>query len=91
MAQAPRKRTKATPAATRPPLTEADAVALATNGIRGLVDLPPNVTPVVEMRPDQITVTFPTTLEPGVRGADFHARVTIDPKTGTVSQILGGH
>ena len=34
-------------------------------------------------------VTFKTVLKPGTLGADYHAQVTLDSKTGKVLKVLG--
>lgn len=70
--------------------SDAQAIALARQACAGKVAVPADVEPSVARRGDMVVVTFPTSLPPGTRGADYHARVTIDTSTGRVVEVLGG-
>lgn len=72
------------------PLTDEQAIGAAIAAIEGKADIPPGVTPHVDRGSGQIVITFPTSHPTGIRGADFHARVTLDEATGHVTQVLGG-
>ena len=72
------------------PISSARAVEIARAALPGKVDLPADARAEVERRGERYVVTFPITLPPGVRGADYHARVTIDASSGAVLEILGG-
>jgi hypothetical protein len=72
------------------PLTDEQAVRTAIAAIEGKAEIPPGVTPRVDRHGGQIVITFPTSHPVGVRGADFHAQVTLDEATGHVTQVLGG-
>lgn len=71
-------------------LSDARAIDLARQACTNRVAIPPGVVPAVERSGDRVVVTFPTTLAPGTRGADYHARVTLDAASGRVIEILGG-
>ena len=64
-----------------------EAVRIARQAVDGVLDVPDDSPAEVAC---ELTVTFPTDLEPGVRGPDHHARVTIDGVSGEVIEILGG-
>jgi hypothetical protein len=72
------------------PLTDDQAVQVARAAIAGKADIPSGVVPRVERQAGRIVVTFPTSHPLSVRGADFHAQVTLDQATGQVTQVLGG-
>ena len=72
------------------PLTAENAVQIARRAVAELATIPPDVTPTVDERGDEIVVTFPTNHPVGVRGADFHAQVTINKTSGVVQRILAG-
>ena len=74
----------------REPISPSRAIEIARAALPGKVDLPRDARANVERRGDRYVVTFPVTLPPGVRGADYHARVTVDAVTGKVVEILGG-
>ena len=69
---------------------EAVYVASALAAIQGKVDVPPGTKPVVCKAGDYTVVTFPTNLQEGMPGSDYHARVTLDTRTGRVVDIYGG-
>lgn len=71
-------------------ISEERAIELARQACVGKVEIPADVRPSVVQRGPSLLVTFPTTLAPGTRGADYHAQVTIDAATGRVIEILGG-
>ncbi len=73
------------------PISDEQAVQLARQASRGKLEIPENVTPIVERTQDHCIVTFPMKHPPGVRGADFYARVTINLQSGEVENILSGH
>jgi hypothetical protein len=65
-------------------------VASALAAIQGKVDVPPGIEPLVYRGRDYSVVTFPTNLREGMPGADYHARVILDTRTGRVVDIQGG-
>jgi hypothetical protein len=72
-------------------MSKEKAEELARKEIEGKINIPPN-TPV-EVRTDNdgnYVVTFKTVLKPDERGADYHAQVTVDGKTGKILNILSG-
>jgi hypothetical protein len=71
------------------PIPRERAIDLTRRALAGKVDLPPAAPVTVELRGDRYVVTFPIPPRPGVRGADYHARVTLDAATGAVLEILG--
>jgi hypothetical protein len=71
-------------------ISDQRAVELARQACAGKVELPGDVAPSVVRSAGRVVVTFPTTLAPGTRGADYHARVTLDEASGRVVQVLGG-
>lgn len=70
-------------------LSRKKAIALAKRAIRGKVSYPPDTPIEVRERGKETIVTFKTVLKPGTLGADYHAQVTLDSKTGKVVQVLG--
>lgn len=72
------------------PLTADEAVQIARRAVDELATIPPEVTPTVDDRGDELIVTFPTGHPETVRGADFHAQVVIHKGSGVVQRILGG-
>jgi hypothetical protein len=86
-----RERKKAmTEARRKEAATDSGAVRLALAAVSERTEVPAGVTPVVRRDEDEVVVTWPTNHPVGVRGADFHAQVTIDAATGEVKQVLGG-
>jgi hypothetical protein len=73
------------------PLTQEDAVQRARATAVDKVHIPNDAAAVVEQTPEAFVVTFPIQLPPGIRGADFHARIWIDRRSGRATKILGGH
>lgn len=71
-------------------LSDSEYIENALIAVEGMVDVPADSSPNVEHRSGAVVVTWPTDHPPGVRGADFHAQVTLDPDTGEVRQIMGG-
>ena len=70
-------------------LTHGDAAQLARRAAAEIANIPPEVTPIVDERGDELVITFPTNLPVGVMGAHFHAQVVINKKSGVVARILG--
>lgn len=66
------------------------AIQIAREAIEGLVELSSPADVQVERHGTAFTVTFPRRNPPGVRAADYDARVTIDAQTGAVVEVLGG-
>jgi hypothetical protein len=54
------------------------------------MDLRRSGQPIVLLRGDHYAVTFPTVLPPGVRGADYVAKVTLHGRTGEILDVLVG-
>ena len=71
-------------------ISETRAVELARAACAGKAEIPAGVKPLVTNEGGRIVVVFPATLPPGTRGADWHAKVTLDAKTGAVIEVLGG-
>lgn len=71
-------------------ISDKRAIEIAHAAIAGHVDLTEPDSVVVKRADGVITVTFPHTNPPGVRGPDFEAQVTIDAATGDVITLLGG-
>lgn len=71
-------------------ISETRAIELARAACAGKAEIPPGVKPLVTRADGRIVVVFPTSLPSGTRGADWHAKVTLDAKTGAVVEVLGG-
>lgn len=72
-------------------ISEEGAIHIARGAVAGAVEVPEDARADVQRLDDgTVVVVFPTDLPPGVRGADYHARVTLDAVTGEVIDILGG-
>lgn len=71
-------------------ISDEGAVHLAREAVAGAVQLPDDARAEVHREDGTVVVVFPTDLPPGVRGPDYHARVTLDAVTGEVIDILGG-
>jgi len=71
-------------------ISEEKAVAAARAACADRVAIPATSRPRVEFAGGRCVVTFPTDLPKGTRGADWHARVTLDARTGAVLEVLGG-
>jgi hypothetical protein len=76
-------------AKTEPRISRKKAIALAKKAIKGKVSYPPGTPILVEERGVLTLVTFKTVLKPNTLGADYHAEVTLDAKTGEVLKVLG--
>lgn len=76
-------------ASSAPRISRKRAIAAARKAIRGKVSLPKGTPIDVQDEGAAVIVTFKTVLKPGTLGADYHARVTLDAKTGKVLKILG--
>jgi hypothetical protein len=72
-------------------LSDDQAIEIARQATKGLVDVPDDAEAVVDKSAPHYVVTFPIHHPPGMRGADFYAQVSIDPQSGKVERILGGH
>ena len=71
-------------------ISETKAIELAREACAEKALIPPNARVRVSVVGGKWIVVFPTDLKPGTRGADYHAKVTIDAKTGAVLEVLGG-
>ncbi len=71
-------------------ISPAEALAIATEAIAGNVEHRPDEPIEVVRRDDRYVVTFVHVNPPGVRGANYDARVTIDAESGEVTEILAG-
>jgi hypothetical protein len=71
-------------------ISDEQAVAAARAACADRVAIPATSRPRVEFAGGRCVVTFPTDLPKGTRGADWHARVTLDARTGAVLEVLGG-
>ena len=78
------------PEATARPMTQQEAVEIARRAVVGKADVPASAPTEVEFENDRVIVIFRTQLPPGTRGADYHAKVTLNARTREVMQILGG-
>lgn len=72
------------------PITEKEAVELAKKTVAGAMQLRPDTKITIEKTNEQLVVTFGGPPPPGVRGADYDARVVINPNTGKVEKFLVG-
>jgi hypothetical protein len=77
-----------------PPAAEsigrAEALRLAAEVVFDRVKIPAGTAPKLEETQDTFVVTYPNNPAPGTLGADYHARVTIDKRSGRVIKVLGG-
>lgn len=71
-------------------ISEEGAVHLAREAVEGAVDVPADAPVRVTNEAGVVVVVFATDLPEGVRGPDYHARVTLDAETGDVIDVLGG-
>jgi hypothetical protein len=71
-------------------LTASDAIEIANKAIEGKVELQEGSPITTTHQRGRYIVTFVHINPPGVRGADYDARVTINAQTGEVLEILGG-
>ena len=71
-------------------ISESRAIEIARAACAGKMEIPADVQPRVSVAGRRCVVVFPTKLPPGTRGADYHAKVTLDAKTGAVIEVLGG-
>jgi len=71
-------------------ISETRAIELARAACAGKAEIPAGVRPRVSLADGKYVVVFPADLPPGTRGADYHAKVTLDAKTGAVIEVLGG-
>lgn len=67
-----------------------DLIRLAIERIGSDIAIPPEVKPIIEENEDTYIVIFPTNLEPGVRGPDYHAKVVINKNTKKIIKVLVG-
>jgi len=71
-------------------ITESEAISIAKRTIKGKAT-PQDGSPITsELQGNTYIVTFIHENPPGVKGADYDARVTLDAKTGEVMQLLVG-
>lgn len=73
-----------------PRISDDEAVRAAREAVAGHVTLTEGAGVSVENEDDRIVVEFARHNEPGERGPDYEARVTLDARTGEVLDILGG-
>lgn len=71
-------------------ITEAQAIEIARRAIQGKIDLQSPDAVKVRRERGRYVVIFEHDNPPGVRGADYDAKVTIDRATGDVIELLGG-
>lgn len=72
------------------PITEKEAVELAKKTVAGAIQIQSDTKVTVEKTNEQIVVTFGGPPPSGVRGADYDAKVIINPNTGKVEKWLVG-
>ena len=71
-------------------ITEKAAVELARKTVSGKIQINPGAKVTFEKTNDQLVVTFGGPPPAGTRGADYDARVFINPVTGKVEKWLVG-
>ncbi len=71
-------------------ISETKAVELARAACAGKAEIPAGTAARVVFDAGRCVVTFPTALAPGTRGSDYHAKVTLDARTGAVIEVLSG-
>ncbi len=71
-------------------ITTAEAIDIARKAAKGKAELDAHGPLTVNTINGRYVVTFVHVNPPGVRGADFDAKVTIDAHSGQVLEILGG-
>ena len=63
---------------------------IALQAVDGFVAMPPGTPVTAERRDDRFVVTIGSGPPPGVRGADYQARITVDANSGEVLELLFG-
>jgi len=71
-------------------ITEAEAISIAKNAIRGKVTPQEDAPIETELENERYVVTFVHVNPPDTLGPDFDAQVTIDANSGEVLNIIGG-
>jgi uncharacterized membrane protein YkoI len=69
-------------------LTEESALRIAHEKIKDDLVIPPECKAEISLRDDKYVITYPFRLAPGWRGPDYHAKVTLDARTGEVLEVL---
>lgn len=71
-------------------ITSNSAIEIARRVIAGKCELQKDSSVSVSRTGDQLIVVFEHRNDPGVRGASYDAKVTIDAATGKILEILAG-
>lgn len=71
-------------------ISKEEAIQSARTALQGNVDLSPGGGVEVVQRGDVYVVTFTRNDPPGTRGPAYDAQVTVDARTGKVTELLGG-
>jgi hypothetical protein len=79
------------PAATATSISRQEAVRIADEASRKAMRIPVEVQPVVEETAEAFVITFPMTVsKTQMRAPDYYTRVTVDKKTGKISDFKVG-
>lgn len=70
-------------------MLDEEAVATARVLLDGVLEVDPDGEVTVEREGTTVVVTFVHATQPGERGPDFDAKVTLDEVTGELVEILG--
>lgn len=70
-------------------MLDEEAVATARALVDGVLEVDPDGEVTVERADGVVVVTFVHAGQPGERGPDFDAKVTLDEATGELVEILG--
>ncbi len=71
-------------------ISKEEAITIARHAVGSSMSLPEDGEVTVELKGEQYIVIFVHKLAPGVRGADYDAKVYLDARTGEVAKILVG-
>ena len=72
-------------------MSEAKAIELAREACAGKAEIPEGVQARATFAAGKYIVIFPTNHPAGKRGADYHAKVTLNARTGAIIELLGGN
>ena len=67
-----------------------NVAGIAREYCKGLLEIPTDCVPTVEETFATFVVVFPVKYDRPMRGPDYYAKVTVDKKTGKVTQVLAG-
>jgi predicted small secreted protein len=69
-------------------VTEESALRIAHERIKDDIVIPTDCKPEISVKDDKYVITYPFRLAPGWRGPDYHAKVTVDARTGEILEVL---